>query len=70
MKYLVEVFWSEEDHGYVAVVPDLPGCSAIGATPEDAVHEVAEAIEAWIEACRAADEPVPEPKAKARDAAA
>jgi antitoxin HicB len=70
MKYLVEVFWSEEDHSYVAVVPDLPGCSAVGGTPEDAVHEVGEAVEAWIEACRAADEPVPEPMAKARDAAA
>jgi predicted RNase H-like HicB family nuclease len=30
MKYLVEVFWSEEDQGYIAIVPDLPGCSAWG----------------------------------------
>jgi predicted RNase H-like HicB family nuclease len=69
MKYLVEVFWSEEDGGYIAVVPDLPGCSAFGATPEGAVHEIGEAIEAWIEACRAAGDPVPEPTAKARHAA-
>ncbi|MGH6905774.1 MAG: hypothetical protein ACREIR_23895 [Geminicoccaceae bacterium] len=41
MKYLVEVFWSDEDEGYIALVPDLPGCSAFGATPEDAVHEIA-----------------------------
>jgi hypothetical protein len=32
MKYLVELFWSYEDAGYIAVVPDLPGCSAYGAT--------------------------------------
>ena len=34
MRYLVEVFWSDEDDGYNAVVPDLPGCSAFGRTPE------------------------------------
>lgn len=32
MKYLVGVFWSEEDEAYVAIVPDLPGCSAVGET--------------------------------------
>ena len=30
MKCLVEVFWSDDDQGYIAVVPDLPGCSAFG----------------------------------------
>jgi predicted RNase H-like HicB family nuclease len=69
MRYLVELFWSEEDRGYVAVVPDLPGCSAFGATPEAAVHEIGDAIEAWISACRASGEPVSEPTTKARHAA-
>jgi antitoxin HicB len=69
MKYLLELFWSEEDEGYVAVVPDLPGCSAVGATPEDAAREIGDAIEAWIAACRAAGDPVPEPTTKARQAA-
>jgi len=27
-KYLIEIFWSEEDEGYIAVAPDLPGCNA------------------------------------------
>jgi hypothetical protein len=31
---LVEVFWSDDDEGYIAVVPDLPGCSGFGKTPE------------------------------------
>jgi antitoxin HicB len=69
MKYLVEVFWSDEDEGYIAVVPDLPGCSAFGRTPEEAVHEIGDAVEAWIAACRVAGDPVPEPTAKARQAA-
>ena len=51
MKYLIEEFWSD-DEGYIAVVPDLPGCSAFGTTPEAAVHETGDAIEAWIAACR------------------
>jgi predicted RNase H-like HicB family nuclease len=66
---LVEVFWSDEDEGYIALVPDLPGCSAFGQTPEDAVHEIGDAVETWIEACRAAGDPVPERAAKARQAA-
>jgi predicted RNase H-like HicB family nuclease len=69
MRYLVEVFWSDDDAGYIAVVPDLPGCSAFGATPEAAVHEIGDAIEAWITACRASGDPVPEPTTKARQAA-
>jgi predicted RNase H-like HicB family nuclease len=68
-KYLVEVFWSDEDGGSVAVVPDLAGCSAFGATPEAAVHEIGDATLAWIAACRASGDPVPKPTAKARRAA-
>jgi predicted RNase H-like HicB family nuclease len=52
MRYLVELFWSDEDEGYVAVVPDLPGWSAVGDTPEEAAREVVDAIEAWIATCR------------------
>ena len=69
MKYLIELFWSEEDEAWVAVVPDLPGCSAVGATPETAAIEVQDAIEAWIAACRSAGDPVPDPSSKARQAA-
>lgn len=61
MRYAIEIFWSEKDDGYIAVVPDLPGCSAFGATPEEAAREIQDAIAAWLEACRAAGEPVPAP---------
>jgi predicted RNase H-like HicB family nuclease len=69
MKYLVEVFWSEEDQGYIAIVPDLPGCSAWGVSPEDAVREIEDAQRAWIEACTKSGEPIPPPSAQARRAA-
>jgi len=35
-KYAIEIFYSEEDEGYIAVVPELPGCSAFGETEEGA----------------------------------
>jgi predicted RNase H-like HicB family nuclease len=69
MKYLIEVFWSDEDSGYIAVVPDLPGCSAWGATPEEAIKEIQDAMDAWLEACQKSGDPIPEPTTKARDVA-
>jgi hypothetical protein len=38
--YHINVFYSEEDACYVADIPDLKFCSALGTTPEEAVHEV------------------------------
>ncbi len=32
-KYPIEVFWNDEDEGYIAVVPDLPGCNALASAP-------------------------------------
>ncbi len=60
-KYPIEVFWSEEDEGYIAVVPDLAGCSSWGKTDAEAIREARDAIEAWIKATRSARRPVPEP---------
>ena len=68
-RYLVEIFWSEEDAGYIAVVPDLPGCSAYGETLEEAAHEIKDAQAAWLEACRNAGDPLPAPIMQARKAA-
>jgi hypothetical protein len=36
----INVWHSAEDGGYIAEIPDLPGCSAFGATPEEAAAEV------------------------------
>ncbi|BCX80981.1 antitoxin HicB [Methylomarinovum caldicuralii] len=68
-RYLIEIFWNEEDQGYIAVVPDLPGCSAFGETPETALREIQDAMEAWIEACRKSGEPIPAPRAQPQQAA-
>jgi antitoxin HicB len=59
--YPIQVFWSEDDAGFIATVPDLPDCSAFGATRVEAVNEVKDAIAAWIEATTAAGNAVPRP---------
>ena len=51
-KYPVEVFWSEEDKGYIARVPALPGCSAWGVTKEEVLKEVQDAIEASVKVAK------------------
>ena len=57
----INVFWSEEDECYVADIPDLKYCSALGSTPEEAVREVVVAKQAWLETARSTGKPVPEP---------
>lgn len=60
--YHINIFYSEEDGGYIADIPDLEACSAFGETPADALHEVEIAKEAWIEAAKAEGKPVPSPR--------
>ena len=52
--YHINIFYSEEDGGYVADIPDLECCSAFGQTPEEALAEVERAKEAWLQAAREA----------------
>jgi predicted RNase H-like HicB family nuclease len=60
--YHINVFYSEEDEGYIADIPDLKHCSAFGTTPEEALMEVLKAKKAWIESARANGKPIPTPR--------
>jgi len=60
--YHINIFYSSEDGGYIADIPDLQSCSAFGETPEDALKQVEIAKAAWLEAARDAGKPIPEPK--------
>lgn len=51
----------EEGGGFVATVPDLPGCMSDGETPEEALANVQDAIECWIEAAIDNGRSVPSP---------
>ena len=60
--YHINIFYSEEDGGYIADIPDLPYCSAYGDTPEEALKEILIAKEAWLESARTVNKPVPPPR--------
>jgi predicted RNase H-like HicB family nuclease len=62
--YHINIFFSEEDGGYIADIPDLQYCAAFGETPEEALTEVLKAKTAWIEAARAEGKPIPPPSFK------
>jgi predicted RNase H-like HicB family nuclease len=59
--YHINIFYSEEDEGYIADIPDLKYCSAFGESAEEAVHEVLQAKAAWLETANAKGKPVPLP---------
>jgi predicted RNase H-like HicB family nuclease len=60
--YHINVFYSDEDDGWIADVPDLVACSAFGKTPQDALREVVKAKAAWLEAAHAEHKPIPAPR--------
>jgi predicted RNase H-like HicB family nuclease len=60
--YHINIFFSEEDGGYIADVPDLAACSAFGETAEEALREVERARDAWLAAARDAGKPIPVPR--------
>ncbi len=63
-KYAIEIFYSEEDEGYIAVVPELPGCSAFGETEEVALREVKVAMDLWLETAKSEGRTIPHPRGK------
>lgn len=60
--YHINVFFSEDDNCYVADIPDLKYCSALGDSPEEALREVQKAKQAWLQAAKVRGKPIPKPK--------
>jgi predicted RNase H-like HicB family nuclease len=54
------VLFPGENGYWVAECPSLPGCVSQGATKAEAIANVKEAIEGWIEAMKAHGQPVPD----------
>jgi len=59
--YHINIFYSEDDEGYIADIPDLKYCSAFGETPLEALQELASAKTAWLDAAQAEGKPIPPP---------
>lgn len=60
--YHINIFFSVEDGGYIADIPDLQCCSAFGETPQQALAEVEKAKLAWLAAAKAGGKPIPQPR--------
>jgi len=50
--FVLEIFYSEEDNGYIAIIPELLGCSAFGENEEKALEEIKMAMELWLETAK------------------
>ena len=61
-KYHINVFYSEDDEGFIADIPDLKFCSAFGETPDKAMAEVLIAQELWLEAAKETGREIPSPR--------
>jgi len=59
LKY-TDILVPEEGGGYSVEVPALPGCYSQGETREEAIAMAEEAIELYLESCKAHSEPIPE----------
>lgn len=58
------LFYSDEDKGWIADIPELIHCSAFGATPAEALAQVLVAKEAWIQSAQEAGMPIPKPTSR------
>ena len=60
-KYHIDIFWSDEDGGYIANVPDLEYCSAFGETYEEALREVLVAMALHLDTLKELERSIPQP---------
>lgn len=60
--YLIII--EESENGYGAYCPDIPGCVALGDTPEETRKEFLEALKLHFEGLREDGLPIPTPKTK------
>jgi predicted RNase H-like HicB family nuclease len=61
---ILEPLPEDEGGGFLAVVPDLPGCMSDGESPAEALANVQDAIAAWIEAATEMGRTIPSPTRK------
>ena len=59
---VIEPLSDEDGGGYLATVPDLPGCMSDGETREEAARNVDDAIASWIEEAQVIGRAVPIPR--------
>ena len=66
MKYEIILYWSEEDDAYIAEVPELAGCMADGPTAKEALQNVEQIAQEWIETAQELGREIPKAKGRLR----
>jgi predicted RNase H-like HicB family nuclease len=64
MNYEIILYWSAADGAFIAEVPELPGCLADGPTRAEALANVEQIIQEWIETAHELGRPIPEPRGR------
>lgn len=60
--YHINIFYSDNDNGYIADIPDLKNCSAFGETQNEALKQVLIAQKIWLEEAKNSNFEIPKPK--------
>ena len=63
-KYEVIIYWSADDKAFIAEMPELPGCTAAGATKQAALKNVDVVIKEWLATAKELGRPIPAPKGR------
>ncbi len=63
-KHEVIIYWSKDDEGFIAEVPELPGCAADGSTRQAALKNVDVVIREWIQTAKSLGRAISEPKGR------
>ncbi|MBV8694444.1 MAG: type II toxin-antitoxin system HicB family antitoxin, partial [Ktedonobacteraceae bacterium] len=57
--YSLLIQWNDEDKIYIVTVPELPSCKTHGRTYDEAIKNVLEVIELWLETAKDLGWPIP-----------
>jgi predicted RNase H-like HicB family nuclease len=63
-KFEIIIYWSEEDHAFIAELPELPGCMADGKTYSEALSNAELVASEWIQTAKNLGRTIPEPKGR------
>jgi predicted RNase H-like HicB family nuclease len=58
-RVFVEPLVAKLGGGFVAYAPDLMGCVSDGETPDEALHNIYDAIKCWLDTARENGDPIP-----------
>ena len=64
LRYETIIYWSADDEAFIAEMPELPGCAADGATPQESLENLQVIAREWIETALELGRPVPEPRGR------